>query len=124
MKKLSLTLIGLLFLMLTSQAGTPISGLLNRIDTNASRKFVIEYIKSDTDFFELDQQGEKIVIRGNNHVSIATGIHWYLKYYVGIHLTWNNMHAKLPDMLPSVTKKERHETTLKYRYYLNDGNKK
>lgn len=119
MKKLSLTLIGLLFLMLTSQAGTPISGLLNRIDTNASRKFVIEYIKSDTDFFELDQQGEKIVIRGNNHVSIATGIHWYLKYYVGIHLTWNNMHAKLPDVLPSVTKKERHETTLKYRYYLN-----
>ena len=119
MQKLSFTLIGLLFLMLTSQAGTPISGLLDRIDTNASRKFVIEYIKSDTDFFELDQKGKKVVIRGNNHVSIATGIHWYLKYYVGIHLTWNNMHVKLPDVLPSVTKKERHETTLRHRYYLN-----
>ena len=119
MQKLSFTLIGLLFLMLTSQAGTPISGLLDRIDTNASRKFIIEYIKSDTDFFELDQKGKKVVIRGNNHVSIATGIHWYLKYYVDIHLTWNNMHAKLPDVLPSVTKKERHETTLKHRYYLN-----
>ena len=119
MPKLTFTLIGLLFLTLTSQAGTPINGLLERIDTNASRKFVIEYVKSDIDFFELDQKGKKVVIRGNNHVSIATGIHWYLKYYAGIHLTWNNMRAKLPDVLPAVTKKERHETTLKHRYYLN-----
>ena len=105
MPKLTFTLIGLLFLTLTSQAGTPINGLLERIDTNASRKFVIEYVKSDIDFFELDQKGKKVVIRGNNHVSIATGIHWYLKYYAGIHLTWNNMQAKLPDVLPAVTKK-------------------
>jgi alpha-N-acetylglucosaminidase len=119
MPKLTFTLIGLLFLTLTSQAGTPINGLLERIDTNASRKFAIEYVKSDIDFFELDQKGKKVVIRGNNHVSIATGIHWYLKYYAGIHLTWNNMRAKLPDVLPAVTKKERHETTLKHRYYLN-----
>lgn len=119
MPKLTFTLIGLLFLTLTSQAGTPINGLLERIDTNASRKFVIEYVKSDIDFFELDQKGKKVVIRGNNHVSIATGIHWYLKYYAGIHLTWNNMQAKLPDVLPAVTKKERHETMLKHRYYLN-----
>ena len=46
MPKLTFTLIGLLFLTLTSQAGTPINGLLERIDTNASRKFVIEYVKS------------------------------------------------------------------------------
>lgn len=59
MPKLTFTLIGLLFLTLTSQAGTPINGLLERIDTNASRKFVIEYVKSDIDFFELDQKGKK-----------------------------------------------------------------
>ena len=71
-------LILLLYLKLTIQKLTHNNGLLERIDTNASRKFVIEYVKSDIDFFELDQKGKKVVIRGNNHVSIATGINWYL----------------------------------------------
>lgn len=55
--------------------------------------------------FELDQKGDKVVIRGNNYVSIATGLNWYLKYYAGIHLSWNGMQAKLPAVLPPVTKK-------------------
>ena len=52
-------------------------------------------------------------------MSIATGINWYLKYYAGVHLSWNCMTANLPDKLPVVTKKERHETDLKNRYDLN-----
>ena len=87
MQKLTLILIGLFLLALTSRGGTPVKGLLERIDAGASRKFAIEYVKSDTDFFELDQKGEKVVVRGNNSISIATGIHWYLKYHAGIHLT-------------------------------------
>ena len=112
MPKLTFTLIGLLFLTLTSQAGTPINGLLERIDTNASRKFAIEYVKSDIDFFELDQKGKKVVIRGNNHVSIATGIHWYLKYYAGIHLTWNNMPGEITKENTQTHAGIRHRTGL------------
>lgn len=70
-------------------------------------------------FFELDQKGDKVIIRGNDYVNIATGLNWYLKYYAGIHLSWNGMTAKLPAVLPPVTKKERHETDLPYRYDLN-----
>ena len=98
---------------------SPITGLLERIDPGASAKFRIELQRADTDFFELDQAGSQVVVRGNNYVSIATGIHWYLKYYAGIHLTWNQMKASLPDVLPPVTQKERHETNLHDRYYLN-----
>jgi len=92
---------------------------LERIDKGASRKFVIEQVKSPTDFFELDQKGDKVVIRGNNYVSIATGVNWYLKYYAGIQLSWNGMTAQLPAVLPAVPQKERHETDLKYRYNFN-----
>ncbi|ADV42401.1 alpha-N-acetylglucosaminidase [Bacteroides helcogenes] len=112
----------LFLLLLTSihiHATSPIQGLLERIDKGASRKFVIEQVKSDKDFFELDRQKGKVVVRGNNYVSIATGINWYLKYHAGIHLCWNNMQAKLPDSLPPVPEKERHDTDLKYRYNLN-----
>lgn len=98
---------------------SPITGLLERIDPGASSRFRIELRKAEHDFFELDQQGDKVVVRGNNYVSIATGINWYLKYYAGIHLSWNNMRADLPDVLPKITRKERHETTLPYRYDLN-----
>lgn len=103
----------------TSFAATPIDGLLERIDKGASRKFIIEQKKSDVDFFELDQRGKKVVVRGNNYVNIASGINWYLKYYAGVQLSWNCMKAELPAVLPPVTKKERHETNLSLRYDFN-----
>lgn len=112
-------IISLLLISLTIKAMTPIEGLLERIDKGSSKKFVIEHKKSEIDFFELDQKGDKVVIRGNNYVNIACGLNWYLKYHVGVHLCWNNMQAKLPEVLPKVKKKERYETEMKYRYDFN-----
>ena len=115
----TICLICMLCLAVVVKAAFLIQGLLERIDKGASRKFVIEQVKSPTDFFELDQKGDKVVIRGNNYVSIATGVNWYLKYYAGIQLSWNGMTAQLPAVLPAVPQKERHETDLKYRYDFN-----
>ena len=107
---------------------TPIDQLLERIDKGASQKFKIELRQEKTtknvdavqkDFFELDQQGQRVVVRGNSWVNIAVGINWYLKYYAGIHLTWNHMNAQLPKVLPRVEKKERHDTPLTLRYAYN-----
>lgn len=115
----TISFICMLCLALLAQATSPVQGLLERIDKGASCKFIIEQVKSPTDFFELDQKGDKVVIRGNNPVSIATGLNWYLKYYAGIQLSWNGMTAKLPATLPAVPRKERHETELNYRYDFN-----
>ena len=111
------------FFCLLSLVGwaTPIDNLLERIDHGASRKFKIELRKSadGRDFFELDQQGSRPVVRGNSWTSIGVGLNWYLKYYAGIHLSWNQMQAKLPAVLPPVTQRERHDTDLKLRYDFN-----
>lgn len=115
----TISLICMLCLTMLVHAASPVQGLLERINKGASRKFIIEQVKSPTDFFELDQKGDKVVIRGNNSVSIATGLNWYLKYYAGIQLSWNGMTAKLPDTLPAVPQKVRHETDLTYRYDFN-----
>lgn len=104
MKKLRLLFV--LLWMTSNLFSSPVTGLLERIDKGASSKFIIERQKSETDFFELDQKGDKVIIRGNDYVNIATGLNWYLKYYAGIHLSWNGMTAKLPAVLPPVTKKE------------------
>ncbi len=99
--------------------GNPVNGLLERIDPGASKKFIIQVKKGQSDFFELDQKGDKVVIRGNNYVNIATGLNWYLKYYAGIHLSWNGMTAKLPESLPKVSTPVRKETNLSLRYDFN-----
>ena len=120
MKKTICLLVALCLLIVVSFARpTPVDELLERIDRGASAKFKIELVKGSKDFFELDQAGKRVVVRGNSWVNIASGVNWYLKYYAGIHLTWNQMQAKLPDVLPAVARKERHETDLTLRYAFN-----
>lgn len=118
-QKRNLLIAFMLFIALQLFAATPINGLLERIDKGASRKIMTETVRSDRDFFEITSKDGKPLIRGNNYVSIASGINWYLKYSVGVHLTWNSMHASLPATLPLVQGVERHETDIKHRYYLN-----
>ena len=68
-----------LFLMsLGLFAATPIEGLLERIDKGASRKIMTETVSGDADFFEITSRDGKPLVRGNNFVSIASGINWYL----------------------------------------------
>ena len=117
----------------THLLANPVDELLERIDKGASHKFQTILVKSDKDFFEIDQAGvsgskaskdptsksSPIIIRGNSWVNIAVGANWYLKHYAGIHIAWNNLTVKLPAVLPAVKQKERHETDLKLRYDFN-----
>ena len=113
------TLLLLTTLIAIHVQANPVTDMLERIDKGASKKFKIELKASDKDFFELDQSGKRVVVRGNSWVNIASGVNWYLKYHAGIHLTWNNMKTSLPALLPQVNKRERHETDLHLRYDFN-----
>lgn len=106
---------------LVGYAASPLTGLLERIDCGAGKKIIFEIKedKSGKEYFELTQKGQKPLIRANNYVNAAVGLNWYLKYYCGIHLTWNCMQTKLPKQLPAVEKTERHESNLRLRYDFN-----
>ena len=130
-------LVALLCTVALGAFANPADDLLNRIDKGAAAKFKTVLVKSDKDFFEIDQartrkgnstsaasksaagKNNPIIIRGNFWVNIAVGINWYLKHHAGIHISWNNMNVKLPAVLPIVKQKERHETDLKLRYNFN-----
>lgn len=84
--------------LISVYAEGPIDGLLDRIDSGLSRKMSVEIQPGAEDFFELSQRGDMPHITANNKVSAATGVHWYLKYYAGVMLTWDNMHVKLPQL--------------------------
>jgi alpha-N-acetylglucosaminidase len=57
--------------------------LAKRVLEGRSVKFVFELKQKDTgkDFFEISRSGAKVLITGNNGVSLASGLNWYLKKY-------------------------------------------
>lgn len=107
------------FCALCASAAHPVSEMLNRLSPGASERFIIKETPSETDFFEISSENGKPVIAGNNAVNIASGLNWYLKYYTGNHVSWNNMALSLPSELPLPSSPERHETDARWRYNLN-----
>ncbi|HEY9047076.1 MAG TPA: alpha-N-acetylglucosaminidase [Ohtaekwangia sp.] len=97
------------------------TALLKRVVKDKADAFVIEYINPENGFdvFELESKNEKIVLRGNNGVAVASALHYYLKNYCQQELSWNDMEAELQEPLQIVATKVRKVTPYKYRYYLN-----
>lgn len=80
---------------------------------------IIEQSKSGEDYFELENHNGKIVLRGNNGISVASALQYYLKNYVHCEFNWNVNTIQLPRPLPLINKKIRKESPYQYRYYLN-----
>jgi alpha-N-acetylglucosaminidase len=99
----------------------PSALLLKRIVNDKADAFHVEYIDQENgnDVFELASEGDKIVLRGNNPVSVASSLNYYLKNYCFQEYSWNNTHITLPDPLPMVDTVIRRVSPYKYRYYLN-----
>ncbi len=98
-------------------------GLLDRLFPTCQQKdaFKFEIIPQDNgqDVFELETSNGTVTIRGNNAVSLAVGLNWYLKYYCHRHVSWCGNQLNLPSPLPSLREKVRHTAWAKHRYFLN-----
>jgi len=92
-----------------------------RLFAERSVDFVFETIPSDNgkDVFELKSENQKIIIRGNNGVSMARGLNWYLKYYCHQNVAWENTQVLLENKLPEVPQKIRKSSWARDRYFLN-----
>lgn len=118
-------LIVLLFTILCylqSFALEPIDGLVKRmLPANYVEKFVFKLADADAekDFFELSSVGGKIQIKGNNPVSIASGLNWYLKYYCNCSFSFCEDQKKLPKKLPVIDKPVRRTATVNNNFYMN-----
>lgn len=120
MKRILAVLCSLLAVVAVHGAKNPVAELVDRLDKGASSKFSFEVVDptAEEDYFELSTRGSKIVVRGNNWISVAVGLNWYLKYHAGVHVAWNNPHPKLNN-LPKVSGVVRQSTDKLMRYYLN-----
>ena len=97
-------------------------GLIQRTLPGAANRFEVEFISKDTDnkdVFEIESVNGKVVLRGNNGISVASALNYYLKNYAHCSITWNGTNLNLPDPLPEVSPKIQRKSPYKYRYYLN-----
>lgn len=99
----------------------PAAELIERVTPGYGDQFVLEIIEAEDgqDVFEVDSRDGKVVLRGNNTVSLATAFNWYLKYTCNAHLSWFGDQLNLPKTLPPPGEKERRIIQGKYRVYMN-----
>lgn len=94
--------------------------LLQRILPKHANQFVIEQIgTASKDTFQISSRNGKIVLAGNNGVSIASALYYYLNEYCHCQITWNGENLNLPAKLPAVPTKIKKSSPYEYRYYLN-----
>ncbi|GAB2818627.1 alpha-N-acetylglucosaminidase [Ferruginibacter profundus] len=95
--------------------------LLQRTVPGHTAAFIIESLpqQNNKDVFEIEGRNNKIVLRGNDGVAIASALYFYLNEYCHAQITWNGTHLNLPKTLPEVKTKIHKATPYEYRYYLN-----
>ena len=104
-----------------------ITALLNRIGgEGAADKFTIvindELAEGGKDVFIITNDGSKPCIKGNNQLSVAAGINYYLNHYAHINLAWNNPKTNLVDAtLPTPDGEDKHVCNTTYRYNFNSN---
>lgn len=106
----------------SEQQRNAVAELIQRVVPTHASQFNFEFISKDTDdkdLFEIESVNGKIVLRGNNGVSVASALNYYLKNFTHSSITWNGTNLNLPDQLPVIPEKIRRKSPYKYRYYLN-----
>lgn len=95
--------------------------LIERVLPGSSNNFDVRFIPAQEgkDVFELSVRNGKVLLSGNNGVSVASALNYYLKNYCNFELTWNGPGCDLPKVFPLNVEPVRKVSPHKYRYYLN-----
>ena len=122
MKRLAL-LLAVVGLALHTRADEldPARALLKRVIGPRADGFRIEAIAAQDglDVFEVAATADKVVLRGNDPVAVASAFHEYLKHVANAQVSWCGDQLNLPDPLPRPAAPIRVVLPAKQRVYFN-----
>ena len=98
------------------------SELVRRTVPQQANQFKVEIIPANNglDVFEVVSLAEKIVLRGNNAVAVASALNWYLQNKCHCDIFWNcGDRLNIPQPMPVVPELVRITSPHKYRYAYN-----
>ena len=99
-----------------------IYGIIDRtIGTDYRSWFEFELAENDgeNDWFELSDANGKVKIRGNEGLSLATGLNYYFKNFANVHISEQTKQVRMPDRIVPVGRTIRKETPYRIRYAFN-----
>ncbi|XP_060531766.1 alpha-N-acetylglucosaminidase [Cylas formicarius] len=98
-----------------------VEDLLVRLIPERATDFVISIdpalSQDNKDAFTLQKVGGTVQVNGSTGVAAASGVHHYLKYFCGCHVSWEESQLNLPAELPDVDVLIRFND--RFRYYQN-----
>lgn len=96
--------------------------LVGRVTHGRQKEFDIrltDSLRDGKDWFSVYPDDGRIVLEGNNGISVASALNHYLKEYCGWHYTWCGKDTVLPEVLPLPEETVLKTSPYRYRYYLN-----
>lgn len=123
--KLRLLLVALVGLLFTGCAKDPLIqaayDLIERVTPGYGEQFELELIEpvDGMDAYEISSKGNKVLLKGNNPVALATAFNQYLKYTCNAHVSWLGNNLNLPEVLPLPKETVKNTINGKYRVYMN-----
>ena len=105
----------------TSLNKQAVYGLISRVLPKFANRFEVAYIPKENgkDVFELASKNGKILLKGNNGLSVASALNYWLKNYAHCDVSWNGTNVEIPKPFPMVEKSIRKITPHTYRHYFN-----
>ena len=101
---------------------TEVKGVISRIlGEKYLDWFTFELAKNDSgkDFYEISSLNGKIHIKGNEGLSLTTGLNYFLKYYCNVHVSQQTKQVKMPETIPVLDKTIYKESPYEIRYAYN-----
>lgn len=70
--------------------------------------------------FRVAGSAGRIEVSGTDAGVLLTGVHWYLKYVCGAHISWSGSRLDLPATLPAPRRPLERSATVRHRFAFND----
>ncbi|MEV6317185.1 alpha-N-acetylglucosaminidase [Streptomyces sp. NPDC051776] len=70
--------------------------------------------------FRVAGSAGRVEVAGTSPAVLLTGVHWYLKYVCGTHISWAGTQLGLPDRLPAPDRPLERSATVPSRFAFND----
>ncbi|CAH1772956.1 unnamed protein product [Owenia fusiformis] len=106
------------------QQAKAVMDMIGRLLPNLTNSFYVSVDKKlgpvNKDTFQISTMSGQLQIQGTSGVAAAWGLHYYLKYYCGCHISWGGRQLNIPTPMPRVpypgVKKTSND---RFRYYQN-----
>ncbi|MCM2580054.1 alpha-N-acetylglucosaminidase [Streptomyces meridianus] len=101
-------------------APDPARAALERLLPAHADQFVLRTLTGGPDRFRVTGSAGCVEVEGTGPGVQLTGVHWYLKYVCGAHVSWAGSELRLPARLPAPGSPFERSATVQHRFALND----